>query len=190
MLLYMVRHGESEANHAGSHAGWGQVPLTQKGIEQARQVGEKIGHIAFDKVYSSDLRRSVQTCETALPGRDYELSALLREISVGRLSCKRFEDCRAEYGKAYDDSLEHQDFTPYGGENHAMLVGRVKEFLSQLEQLDAEIVAVFAHEGTLRTTFELTLQTPRLSRRVLCRNCCIGVFEFNDGLWRLNAWNI
>ena len=190
MLLYMIRHGESEANHARSHAGWEQVPLTSNGVEQAKLAGKKLSSIAFDQVFSSDLKRSVQTCETALPDRVYETSALLREISVGQLSCKPFAECHALYGETYDKSIELQDFTPFGGENHDMLVDRVSRFLSHAKQLNNATIAVFAHEGTLRSTLELVLNTPLSSARFLCRNCCIGVFEYTDGAWRLNAWNI
>ena len=37
MRLYMVRHGQSVANFNKQHVGWGQVPLTEKGEDDARK---------------------------------------------------------------------------------------------------------------------------------------------------------
>ena len=52
MLLYMVRHGESEANERHIHAGWGQVRLTAKGREDAKKAKALLCDISFDKVYA------------------------------------------------------------------------------------------------------------------------------------------
>ena len=190
MLLYMIRHGESEANAAGLHAGWSQTPLSPKGREQAVRAGEKLKGIPFDRVVSSDLLRARQTCELALPGFSYETSPLLREIGVGDLSGKSAAACSALYGEAYLEHKKAQDFTPFGGEDLSMLKRRVAEFLSLVEASGSELTAVFAHAGTLRAAGEAILGAPRLMHRVLCSNCCLCIFEYKDGIWRLNAWNV
>ena len=38
MRIYVIRHGQSEANLVVAHAGWNQVPLTEKGVAQAKAV--------------------------------------------------------------------------------------------------------------------------------------------------------
>ncbi len=190
MLLYMIRHGESEANAASCHAGWLQTPLSPKGKEQAVKVGEKLKDIPFTRVFSSDLIRARQTCELALPGYSYETSPLLREIGVGGLSGKSIAECKELYGDPYTEKKFRQDYTSFGGEDLPMLQRRVSEFLSMLEQSGSETTAVFAHAGTLRAAGEIILGAPRLLHRVRCPNCCLCVFEYNDGKWRLNAWNI
>ena len=190
MLLYLIRHGESIANRDRCHGSWMQVPLSPAGMEQAKQAGEKLKDTPFDRVFASDLKRAMQTCEIAMPGRAYETSSLLREINCGRLDGKTRDECRAEYGDLYTGSLERQDYTPFGGENRDMLQKRVSGFLKQLELADADTVAVFGHFGTLRSVAELVLQVPSLKGRLLCPNGCISIFEFRDGVWRLNAWNI
>ena len=190
MRLYLIRHGQSIANRDLFHGSWMQVPLSPEGAEQAKQAGEKLKNIPFDRVFASDLKRAMQTCELALPGCSYETSGLLREIGCGSLDGNTPDQCRAEYGVMYDESRERQDYTPFGGENRAMLSERVSAFLGQMERLDAETVAAFAHFGTLRTAAELVMGIPSLKGRIYCPNCCISIFEFRDGIWRLNAWNI
>lgn len=71
MVIYVVRHGQSTANASATLAGWAQVPLTEKGVQQALQTRSLLQDIRFDKVISSDLLRAVQTAENALPG--YEI---------------------------------------------------------------------------------------------------------------------
>ena len=47
MLLYMIRHGETENNLAKRHSGHSLTSLTEKGIEDAKRAGEKLKGIAF-----------------------------------------------------------------------------------------------------------------------------------------------
>ena len=41
MRIYVLRHGQSETNVQAAHAGWSQVPLTEKGLAQASAAGQK-----------------------------------------------------------------------------------------------------------------------------------------------------
>jgi Fructose-2,6-bisphosphatase len=61
MRLYLIRHGESEANLKQMHAGWQDSPLTGKGELQALAVRPIIKNIQFDKIIVSDLSRAKRT---------------------------------------------------------------------------------------------------------------------------------
>lgn len=61
MRLILVRHGESTANVEGIYSGWLDVRLTDKGVLQAKEIGEKISNIKIDKVYTSYLSRAIQS---------------------------------------------------------------------------------------------------------------------------------
>ena len=89
MKLYLVRHGQTEANLNRTHSGWGDVCLTEKGREQARRIGKILEKIDFDKIYTSDLSRAVDTGRLALPDREAELCKTVREINVGNLARRR-----------------------------------------------------------------------------------------------------
>ena len=86
MKIYMIRHGESTANAERKHAGWAQVPLTERGRADAIAAGALIEGLHFDRVYVSDLIRARETMELALPNTEAIESPLLREISVGELA--------------------------------------------------------------------------------------------------------
>ena len=55
MKLILVRHGESEANFQNYWTGWLDVDLTEKGIQQARDAGNKIKQagLTIDLAYES-----------------------------------------------------------------------------------------------------------------------------------------
>ena len=86
MRVYVIRHGESETNQAKKWTGWLNVHLTDKGKEDAQKAGIFLKNISFDKIYTSDLIRAIETAQNAIPSCRYETSALLREINVGNLA--------------------------------------------------------------------------------------------------------
>lgn len=88
--LYLVRHGETFDNAAQILQG--QVPgeLNPTGISQAEAVREKMKSETIDAFVSSDLRRSIQTCEIiAEPHhKNVETTELLRERDWGSMTGK------------------------------------------------------------------------------------------------------
>jgi 2,3-bisphosphoglycerate-dependent phosphoglycerate mutase len=61
--LVLIRHGESTWNRENRFTGWTDVPLTDTGVEQARQAGRllKAEGYDFDVAYTSVLRRAIWT---------------------------------------------------------------------------------------------------------------------------------
>lgn len=64
--LVLVRHGESQWNLENKFTGWVDVPLTDKGREEARSAGEKLKGIKFDKAFTSVLQRANETLDIIL----------------------------------------------------------------------------------------------------------------------------
>lgn len=190
MRIYVVRHGQSEANLKTAHAGWSQVPLTEKGHAQARAIQPRLKELRFDKVIVSDLRRAKQTAENALPDYAYEYDWRIREIGVGELQGELVSDCEAKLGESYIVNRQNRDFTAYGGENLEMMQARIASFMDDLtrEPEDAQI-AVVCHEGAIfcMLCHVLQCQPDRLAAR--SDNCSISVFTYKSGEWILNKWN-
>lgn len=190
MILYAIRHGESLANATAAHAGWAQVPLTEKGIEQAKRTAALIQDVRFDKVITSDLLRAIQTAEYALPGCRKERDARLREISVGSLSGRFLTDCEAELGSLYLRHRHDHNFTAYGGENMDDLRRRVADFLNDLCQEPADSkIAVVCHEGSIFAMLCHVLQCSLPRHAAAAANCSVSVFAYENGRWSLCKWN-
>ena len=83
MKLFLVRHGQTTANVDKIYAGQTDVMLTEAGREQAMAIRPILENFQFDKVYTSDLTRAMDTQALALPFEDPIRTPLLREIDVG-----------------------------------------------------------------------------------------------------------
>ena len=59
--LVLVRHGESIYNKENKFAGWLDISLTKKGLEQAKKSGNLLKNIKFDFAFTSKLSRAEQT---------------------------------------------------------------------------------------------------------------------------------
>jgi len=69
MELYVSRHCETLSNIQRRLTGSLDSPLTEKGIEQAKSLGKSLENITFDAVYSSPLKRAVETVKAAFGGK-------------------------------------------------------------------------------------------------------------------------
>lgn len=186
MIVYLVRHGESEANSLHMHDGQGYSPLTEKGISDAKRVGTRLAGIAFDKVFSSDQVRAIQTAREALPGIEPVQDARIREIDVGILTRRLVADCEKEFGEEYLTNKRHRDFTPYGGESSQMQYDRCADFMKTLESLpDCRNVAVFAHGGSIRCMLGYVLGFYIGQPQILFANGSVTVLMFENGKWCL-----
>ncbi len=186
----MIRHGQSEGNVAHIYCGQMDTPLTELGRQQARQAGERLKGITFDKVYSSPLSRARETASLAVPYLEAETDARLMEINVGELAGHSFEDCAKEMGKKFLDSKEEWDFTPFGGENKQMMMERASAFLARVASENDECVAAFCHAGMCSAILMAVLGVPLNRYTLYCDNTAIAVFGYREGRWILEGWNI
>ena len=105
MQMVLIRHGESEANFQNYWTGWLDVPLTEKGRQQAQQAGQKMKQagLEFDYAFTSVLQRSLITCQEVLEACDQlwlpvEKTWRLNERHYGALVGKNKEEMTAEFG--------------------------------------------------------------------------------------------
>lgn len=183
MMVYVIRHGESENNLKKHWTGWMDVPLTEKGRKQAAGTARYLDDVTFDRIYSSDLSRACETAELAIPGRTYEKSPLLREINVGSLAGHPFSCLTEEEHR----EVSADGYVKFGGESYEELYGRTTDFMKMLEESGCGNIAVFCHAGWLRAMLDLVI-APKKRNAVLCGNCTIGIFEFTGKHWRLHSW--
>lgn len=88
--LVLIRHGESQWNLENRFTGWVDVPLSPKGVEEAKAAGKKLTGYTFDRAFSSVLARANETLrliletigQTAIP---VEKDKALNERMYGEL---------------------------------------------------------------------------------------------------------
>ena len=180
--LVLLRHGQSQWNLENRFTGWVDVPLTEKGFEEARAAGEKLKGYRFDIVYTSALMRAHQTMDTALEvmgATDLPIirDQALNERHYGDLQGKN----KAETAKEFGEEQVHiwrrsYDVPPPGGESLKDTAARTLPYFNEhiLPDLKAgKNVLVVAHGNSLRS---IVMELDHLSREeVLQLNIGTGV---------------
>jgi probable phosphoglycerate mutase len=64
-VVYLARHGETAWSLSGQHTGVTDLPLTERGEQDARRLGERLRGLTFARIMTSPLQRAVRTCELA-----------------------------------------------------------------------------------------------------------------------------
>jgi probable phosphoglycerate mutase len=107
------------------------VTLTPAGLEQARAAADLLAGIAFDRVVTSGLARTLETARFVAPGVEPESWPDLREIESGRIDDLSERELAAAVGSAFRGAvpLEHRFL---GGETIGSLVDRVVPAVERL----------------------------------------------------------
>lgn len=184
MTLFMIRHGQTTANLEGIYSGQSDVPLTDLGKQQAQAIAPILEKYSFDRVYSSDLSRAINTAKLAISGCEPIALPLLRELDIGSGTGKSIAAIRAQYG------FLNSDFTRFGGENMEMVDLRAAEFLALLEKDPCQQAAAFSHNGFMKAVVRQVLGEHTDTTTLPNENCNIAVFKFDGKKWTLPVWNL
>lgn len=187
MLIYLVRHGETDWNREMKFQGWADIALNARGREEAHALARKLQGVTFDFAFSSDLVRARETAEILLEGRKTPLTTDkgLREMNFGPLEGLPYGDARTN-----PESPVHRLFTepdryepPEGAESIPAVSARFDDFCrSVLEPLsrraEARRVLVAAHGVIVRDTLvRYGGHTYRDFWRLPVGNCSASVLE-------------
>ena len=184
MRLYVIRHGESVNNLRKMWTGWYDAELTDKGRADAKDAARILEGIQFDKVYSSDLSRAIETAQIALPGCQPETTPLLREVCLGSLENQPTTQPEGEARV----QMNREGYAAFGGESYAQFYKRLCQFMDSLDAESDETVAAFCHGGCLRTLLGIVMGQPMPQSKILCNNCAVAAFEYVNGQWMLHSW--
>jgi 2,3-bisphosphoglycerate-dependent phosphoglycerate mutase len=168
--LVLLRHGESQWNLENRFTGWVDVSLSPRGIQEAKNAGEKLRSFAFDRAFTSVLVRANETLRLALEtiGQrtiPIEKDQALNERMYGELQGLN----KAETAKKYGDEQvkiwrRSYDVRPPGGESLKDTAERVLPYYEKAIKpclLKGETILVAAHGNSLRA---LVMELEHLSR--------------------------
>ena len=165
--LVLLRHGQSQWNLENRFTGWKDVPLTEQGINEAKNAGYLIkkNNIIFDKIFSSVLQRANKTAEIAIKEAQmeeffdddqliYERSQSLNERDYGDLVGLNKAETAEKFGKEQVHIWRRSyDTPPPNGESLKDVVDRVSPYFTETIQpfiLDKKNVLIAAHGNSLR----------------------------------------
>jgi broad specificity phosphatase PhoE len=141
--VVLVRHGETEWSAAGRHTGRTDVPLTEAGRVQAKELGACLREWRFAAVLTSPLQRAVDTARLA--GFDQPvIREDLQEWDYGEYEGRRTPDIREQRlgWTLWTDGVP-------GGETAEEVGGRADRVIDEVRTVNGD-VALFAHGHVLR----------------------------------------
>lgn len=132
-------HGESEWSLTSQHTGQTDLPLTARGEDEARELGQTLKGISFSHVLASPLQRARKTCELADLEPAAEIDADPAEWDDGDYEGQRSVGIRLHR----PDWNLYRDGSPHG-ESPEQVAERVDRFIARLRMLNGD-VALFSH---------------------------------------------
>ncbi len=154
MRLYLIRHGETNSNKDFRFIGNTDDPLSEEGLVQAKETADSLIGVDIKAVYSSDLKRAMQTAEIIAKSHSLEVKAKnsLREIDFGDWELLTYDDIDVLYHDIFKRWLADPVNTQIpGGESWKQFRGRilfaVKEIVDQ--EKDGNVIVVL-HGGPIK----------------------------------------
>lgn len=185
--IYLIRHGETAWSLSGQHTGRTDLPLTEHGEQQARQLGDLLHGVSFSQIQVSPLRRARRTCELATFGAAARVEQDLSEWDYGD-----YEGLTPTQIHAQRPGWNvYRDGCP-GGESAQQVAARADRVIAALGTVKGR-VALFSHGQFLRALavrwielpiqqgYRLALDTGSLS--------ILGSEHNNEGAPAILLWN-
>jgi probable phosphoglycerate mutase len=167
--LLLIRHGETEWNSEGRIQGFRDIGLSERGHRQAQVLARHLAGHAIDAIYSSDLRRAIQTAEPLARqlGARVQIDPRLKERGFGLFEGHTYAEAEANWPHEYAiwQRRDPGHAVP-GGESYRDARVRVLASLDELTRLHAgQTVAIVTHGGVLdivyRAAEAIPWETPR-----------------------------
>ena len=187
--IYLMRHGQVAYFEDGRPLRQHAVPLTAEGREQAAAAAKLLEGIAFDRVITSDLPRTVETARIVAPSVEPESWPELREIESGRLDEIPEDALEATFLGAWRDVVP-EDVRFLGGETIGSLLDRVLPAVDRLiADSDWDVLLAVLHGGVNRAIISHALTGGRALLGNLEQSpACINVLDVGDD-WVVRAVN-
>ena len=133
-IVYLARHGETAWSLSRQHTGLTDLPLTERGQLNARNLGERLQGMKFAAVFTSPLKRAARTCELAGFGLQAEVDRYLLEWDYGQYEGRRTMDIHKER----PDWQLFRDCCP-GGESPKQIADRADRVIQRLKGFNGPV---------------------------------------------------
>lgn len=177
MILYLMRHGQTEWNLAQRVQGWNDTPLDKEGQKQIRLAAEKLAGEEIETIYASDLKRARKSADIASNILDLPVhyTKRLREMNFGKAEGMKKSDLPTVFPYIYQafNDINNPDRYETGypeGETIGEVQQRFMKFINKLYEEGRERVLLVTHGMLVRIFAETCLKkTIRLDNGAVLR---------------------
>ncbi|MBR3305388.1 MAG: histidine phosphatase family protein [Christensenellaceae bacterium] len=181
-MIYVIRHGETEKNRAYALQGRSDLPLNEKGREQAADAGKRIRAlgIEFSHVFSSPLVRAVETAKLIAPDTGIITDDRLIEMDYGPYEGADMNHLPPEVLFFFKDFVNNP--APHGMEQLSDVVKRTGSFIEDIKELKGDIL-ISTHAIAMKGILEyLTPGSNGSYWPKYIGNCAVYTVDVKDGL--------
>ena len=191
-MVYLIRHGQTAWNQDGMFRGQKDISLNAEGLRQAELTGAYLKNGNIETIYTSPLKRSVQTASVIAQytGSSVVVVDTLKDIDFGEWEGKTAKQVAAQYNKGYRTYRLHPELAAFPrGETLNQCFERIMKTLHQIFQQAS-------HQGTHDSvkriaghTGDEIMQLPDIaivSHRVILKLIVLGLL----GLSTASFWKV
>jgi probable phosphoglycerate mutase len=185
-VVFLARHGETEWTVTRQHTGKTDVPLTERGEQNARNLAGRLQGLTFDGVFTSPLRRARRTCELSGFAGGAEVVPALAEWDYGDYEGRTTAEVRKERPGWY----LFRDGCP-GGESVEAVGARADRVIARLRNVGG-ITLLFGHGHFFRVLAARWIGLPASEgARFLLSTASLSVLSYEHALDEpaVRLWN-
>ena len=187
MKLILVRHGETKWNKNGKLLSFTDIPLNNKGLEQAKKTAKILKNNKFDYIISSPLKRAYETAKeiNKFHNLKIETSILLKERNYGDF--EKTDYLKLNLREIRDKNLYHE----YNMETPEEFENRIKSFLEcKCLKTHGKKILIVSHSGTIKMILYHLLKIKEsfeiFRKQVNKSNASISTIEFDKNFNVIN----
>jgi probable phosphoglycerate mutase len=186
-VLYVARHGETAWSVTGQHTGLTDLPLTERGEQNAGRLRGRLEGMRFAKVFTSPLERAMRTCELAGFGAVAEVERDLVEWNYGDYEGRTSAEIHAER----PDWELFRDGCP-GGESPADVAVRADRAVARVRAVRGDVLVFSSGHFTRMLAFRWLGIAPTIhARYFLLSTASVSTFGYERDVSHpvIRLWN-
>ncbi|MEM0083814.1 MAG: histidine phosphatase family protein [Candidatus Methanomethylicia archaeon] len=195
MKILLIRHGETEWNVERVFRGRKDIPLSKIGRKQAELLGKYLRDIDINVVYSSPLKRALETAEYIVEYHDKPVEIIvdddLIDINYGSWEGKSEDEVKEIYGELYEEWINNPHLVKFpNGESLEDVRSRLMRFIGKIVRGIEGNIAIVSHRVVLKVMICMLLgldNSKFWNIRIDCGG--ITIFEYKDNKFILVKHN-
>jgi len=184
MKIYLIRHGQTDWNVQGRFQGREDIPLNEKGIEQAKICGEVLQGTEFKAVISSPLRRANKTAE--IIAEYVSVGQVITDDGITERDFSKVSGMTAKEREAFYASGEQDDKEPWEDLCARMFVC-MKKYAQQFSDYN---IIMISHGASINSVLSVLSQGKTGTGKIILKNTCINIIDYNNGEFTVDECNL
>ena len=152
---YLIRHGETDFNKKRFFYGKADVSINETGKEQASKIHQLLKGRAISRIYTSQLKRTLETAAIIFPDQIPTAYKALNERDFGLWEGRTANEIQVAFPLVWEEWLESPfDVTPSKAEPFQKFKDRVQSIVEESRETEDDEIAIVGHLGVFRLIYQ------------------------------------